>query len=153
MVSKSTPHGYNRLEVDGTFTIIAECKSRRSGHNRSVVAGKFKTHATPLGLVVPTLAIRAIWSSEWSNALQPCRGGRAHPPGVNYESDRKKTMTTIIAQTIAADLVGGVTVILWVICGLFVAVVWILFPFIVCARLDRIINLLSTPQGKETKEQ
>jgi len=62
-------------------------------------------------------------------------------------------MTTIIAQTIAADLVGGVTVILWVICGLFMAVVWILFPFIVCARLDRIINLLSTPQAKGTKEQ
>ena len=62
-------------------------------------------------------------------------------------------MTTIIAQTIAADLVGGVTVILWVIYGLFMAVVWIFFPFIVCARLDRIINLLSTPQGKETKKQ
>jgi hypothetical protein len=67
--------------------------------------------------------------------------------------NRNETMTTIIAQTIAADLVGGVTVILWVICGLFMAVVWILSPFIVCARLDRIIKLLSTPQGKETKEQ
>ena len=58
-------------------------------------------------------------------------------------------MTTIIAQTIAADLVGGVTVILWVICGLFMAVVWILFPFIVCARLDRIIDLLSNTKRKE----
>ena len=62
-------------------------------------------------------------------------------------------MTTIIAQTIAADLVGGVTVILWVVCGLIMAIVWILFPFIVCAKLDRIINLLSTLQGRETKEQ
>ena len=76
------------------------------------------------------------------------------PAWSNFASkNRKETMTTIIAQTIAADLVGGVTVILWVICGLFMAVVWILFPFIVCARLDRIINLLSTPRGKETKEQ
>jgi hypothetical protein len=62
-------------------------------------------------------------------------------------------MATIIAQIIAADFVGGVTVILWVICGLFMAVVWILFPFIVCARLDRIIKLLSMPQRKETEEQ
>jgi len=81
------------------------------------------------------------------------RHPEVNPPGVNYRSDRKKTMTTIIAQTIAADLVGGVTAILWVVCGLFMGVVWILFPFIVCARLDRIIKLLSTQQGTDTKEQ